>query len=172
MQIAVKCAFDKVVALEELKPNPRNPNQHPPEQISLLAKIMRAQGWRNPIVVSKRSGFVVSGHGRLLAARELNLKSAPVDFQTFKTDEDELAHLIADNRIAELADLNRSMLRDIFEELDSGAFDMDLTGFDNTSLEELMTAAPPEEFPSVGDDIPVNFECPKCGYKWSGKAAP
>jgi len=170
MQIAIKCAHDKIVALDDLKPNPRNPNMHSAAQIALLAKIMRGQGWRNPIVVSKRSGFVVSGHGRLLAARQLDLKSAPVDFQAFKTDADELAHLIADNRIAELAELNRSMLRDLVEELDTGAFDMDLTGFDTGSLEELMTAAPPEEFPAVDEDIPVDFKCPKCGYKWSGKA--
>jgi hypothetical protein len=37
------------------------------------------------------------------------------------------------------------MLRDLAEELDTGDFDMDLTGFDANGLEELMTAAPPDD---------------------------
>jgi hypothetical protein len=49
--------------------------------------------------------------------------------------------MIADNRIAELAEPDRSMLRELAEQLDTGALDMDLTGFDAEALEELMTAA-------------------------------
>lgn len=42
--IPVFCAFDKIVPVGEVKPNPKNPNQHPEEQIDLLAKIIQAQG--------------------------------------------------------------------------------------------------------------------------------
>ena len=38
------------------------PNQHSADQIILLAKIIGGQGWRAPIVVSKRSGYIVAGH--------------------------------------------------------------------------------------------------------------
>ncbi len=48
--------------------HPRNPNKHPAEQIRMLSNIIQHQGWRNPIVISARSGFVVAGHGRLAAA--------------------------------------------------------------------------------------------------------
>jgi hypothetical protein len=51
--------------VESVVGNPRNPNVHPERQIELLAKIISAQGWRAPITVSTRSGFVVRGHGRL-----------------------------------------------------------------------------------------------------------
>lgn len=64
-----------MVDIEKLVGNPRNPNKHPQNQIELLAKIIKAQGWRNPTVVSKRSGFVVKGHGRLAAAQYLGLLS-------------------------------------------------------------------------------------------------
>jgi hypothetical protein len=144
MQVAIRCAHDEVVPLADLKPNPRNPNMHPPEQIALLAKIIFAQGWRNPIVVSNRSGFITKGHARLEAAKIIGADNAPVDRQDYETEADEVADMIADNRIAELADADRSLLRDLMEELDTGAFDMDLTGFDTLALEELMTAAPPE----------------------------
>lgn len=66
--IPVFCAFDKIVPVGEVKPNPKNPNQHPEEQIDLLAKIIQAQGWRAPVTVSTLSGLVVRGHGRLMAA--------------------------------------------------------------------------------------------------------
>ena len=67
--VPVFCAHDAIVPLKDLRPNPKNPNQHPPEQIKLLASIIRATGWRAPITVSKRSGLVTKGHGRLMAAQ-------------------------------------------------------------------------------------------------------
>jgi ParB-like chromosome segregation protein Spo0J len=87
-----------MVPLVDLVPNPRNPNQHPEKQIALLAKIIRHQGWRSPIVVSKRSGYIVTGHGRFAAAKMLRLEQVPVDYQDFATEADEYAHLIADKR--------------------------------------------------------------------------
>ena len=56
--VPVFCAHDAIVPIKDLQPNPKNPNQHPPEQIKLLASIIRATGWRAPITVSKRSGLV------------------------------------------------------------------------------------------------------------------
>lgn len=70
--VPVFCAHDAIVPLKDLRPNPKNPNQHPPEQIKLLASIIRATGWRAPITVSKRSGLVTKGHGRLMAAQLLD----------------------------------------------------------------------------------------------------
>lgn len=145
---AVHCAHDEMVAIERVVPNPRNPNRHPESQIDLLAKIIGAQGWRAPITVSTRSGFVVRGHGRLAAARLLGLESVPVDWQDYVDEASEWADLIADNRIAELAELDFSGLADLLEEIDTGAFDMDLTGFHEDELERIMTT-----FAAGGDEI-------------------
>ena len=68
MDIQVYCAHSRMVDIEAMVENPRNPNKHSDKQISLLAKIIKSQGWRNPIVVSNRSGFIVKGHCRLAAA--------------------------------------------------------------------------------------------------------
>jgi len=77
----------------------------------MLAKIMEFQGWRLPIVVSKSSGFIVRGHGRLLAAQRLGLKKVPIDEQDYENEAQEWADLIADNRIAELAETDRATLK-------------------------------------------------------------
>ena len=167
--IPVHCAHLRIADVTSLTPNPRNPNKHGDTQVALLAKIIRHQGWRAPITISRRSGFVVTGHGRLEAAKLLQVAEVPVDEQDFATEADEWAHLIADNRIAELADADRAMLRDLAEDLDSGSFDMELTGVDHAAREELMTAAaPPEAFAEVDENIPTEHQCPKCGYAWSG----
>ena len=75
-----------MVDIEAMVENPRNPNKHSDKQISLLAKIIKSQGWRNPIVVSNRSGFIVKGHCRLAAARLLEVESVPVDYQDYDTE--------------------------------------------------------------------------------------
>ena len=95
MQIKVECSHDKIVKLADLKPYPGNPNKHPEHQIALLAKIIKAQGWRNPIVVSNRSGLITKGHGRYEAAKLLGADTAPVDYQDYANEKQELADMIA-----------------------------------------------------------------------------
>jgi ParB-like chromosome segregation protein Spo0J len=136
--IEVWCSFDKLVPVEDLQPNPRNPNTHPARQVELLAKNVRYFGWRHPVTVSKRSGFIVAGHGRLEAARELGVQLVPVDYQDFASDNDEMAVLVADNRLAELASLDLNSLEGIIDELRVADFDTLLTGFDETDLDSLL----------------------------------
>ncbi len=137
--IQVFCSHRELVPIEKVVENPRNPNKHPDSQLALLAKIIAAQGWRNPIVVSTRSGFVVSGHGRLQAARALGCERVPVDYQDFSDEASEWAHMVADNRIAEFAEMDVPMLKDLILEMDTGAFDMDLTGFTSEALGKMFS---------------------------------
>jgi hypothetical protein len=126
----VHCAHDRMVQVAQVMPHPKNPTKHPDRQIELLARMIKHQGWRSPIVISQRSGYVVSGHARLQAARLLGCKSVPVNYQDFKSDADEWAHLVADNRIAELADLKTPELRAILDDLRKlDDFDLTLSGF-------------------------------------------
>lgn len=155
--VAVNCAHIRMEKTDSLKPHPRNPNSHPEDQIKLLANIIAKTGWRSPIVVSKRSGFVVKGHGRLMAAKLLGLKSVPVDFQEYDNDEAELADMVADNRVGELAEWDRPILKDILQDLDTGAFDMLLTGFDTSAVEALMTEI---HLPEPGELARPHFETP------------
>ena len=151
-----------MVDVTELKPHPMNPNQHSEEQIALLAKNIRALGWRHPVIVSERSGYIVAGHARVLAAGVLGVTQAPVDRQVFASEQSELSYLIADNRIAELAERDNATIKDLLETLDDGSNDMDLTGYTAESIEELMTQVhvkPETESQSVV------VACPKCGTK-------
>lgn len=143
--VPVFCAHDELLTLEKIIPNPLNPNTHPKEQIKLLAQIIKAQGWRAPITVSTRSGYIVAGHGRLQAAYAMGAEVAPVDYQNFSSEAEEYAALVADNRLAELAEINNTMLADILSEIDTGEFPMELTGYSEDDLEGILNAIAGEE---------------------------
>lgn len=138
--VPVFCAHDAIVPLKDLRPNPKNPNQHPPEQIKLLASIIRATGWRAPITVSKRSGLVTKGHGRLMAAQLDDLTDAPVDYQDYASEAEELADLTADNRIAELATTDNKMLAEVFADIDTGEIPFMLSGYTEDDYGNIVTA--------------------------------
>lgn len=135
--IEVWCSFDELVSVDSLNPNPKNPNKHPDSQIELLSKNIKYLGWRHPITVSKRSGFIVAGHGRLMAAKKLGVQIVPVDYQEFNSDADEVAVLVADNRLAELSETSEEDLKNILSELD-GKIEIDLTGFSDAEVEQLL----------------------------------
>lgn len=127
----VYCAYDEIVEIDSLKPNPRNPNRHPEAQVKMLARIIGEQGWRAPITVSRRSGYIVRGHARRLAGYEAGSQYAPIEWQDYDSDSAEMADLVADNRIAELAVLDQDAIAGILAELKENTDDLDpeLSGF-------------------------------------------
>lgn len=133
----INCTYSKLANIDELRPNPVNANQHSEEQLTRLAKILQFQGWRHPIVVSKRSGLVVSGHGRLLASRIAGFTEVPVDEQDYESEEEEMADLIADNKIAELSEWNAIRLNDQLASLNTKLDDIEISGYSDIDLSEL-----------------------------------
>ena len=125
----VKCAYTKLVKLEKLIPNPLNDNDHKEEHVDLLAKVMEARGIRHPIIVSKRSGFIVAGHLRLLAAKALGIEKYPVDEQDFENEADEYAFLSSDNNVARYAEFNETKFVDNLQKLGIDLTDIDFGDF-------------------------------------------
>lgn len=138
--VPVFCAYDAIVPVNELYPNPKNPNQHPPEQIKALGAIIRATGWRGSITVSNRSGLIVKGHGRLMAAELEDLTDVPVEYQDYASEAEELADLTADNRIAELSTTDNQLLAAIFADIDTGEIPFMLSGYTEEEHEEIVAA--------------------------------
>lgn len=152
--VAVYCAHDKIVETEELVGNPRNPNKHPQDQIAALAKIIKRQGWRHPIVVSNRSGFVVKGHGRLLAAKELGVSHVPVDYQDYESEASEYADLMADNKIQEFSELDLKMSADILQDIkNSGDIELEMAAFTEEALNELLAKSQEDEIKEDDADL-------------------
>jgi len=143
----VLCAHTSVADPAALKPNSANPNRHSAHQIQLLAAIIQEQGWRAPITVSKRSGLIVRGHGRLEAALLMGCDKVPVDEQDYANEAEELADLLADNRLSELAELDEADLKKVIEKLRQAdpTFDVELTGFMEDEIAKLFAEAESED---------------------------
>jgi ParB-like chromosome segregation protein Spo0J len=168
--IAVHCSHQKMVAIDQLKPNPENPNSHPDGQVDKLAAIIKAHGWRHPITVSNRSGYIVSGHCRRAAAEKLGLVKCPVDFQDFKSKAEERAVLLADNVIAELAEINAEKMSDIIAALEKARYDLDLTALTAEQIGEHLSGpnflpVSEEEQPRLDEKTKV--KCPECGCEFT-----
>ena len=58
--------------IDKLIPYGRNPRTHSEAQVAQIADSIRAFGFNNPILVDTQAG-ILAGHGRLLAARKLQL---------------------------------------------------------------------------------------------------
>lgn len=157
----VRCAFKEMVPVSHLTPHPMNPNEHPPLQLDTFVTIIMATGWRRPITVSKRSGWVTKGHGALQAATLAGWSHAPVDFQDYDSEEQELADIAADNQLAKMAQLNTGKLQKLLVQINNGEFNMELTGFKMPQLEKLLAVsnAPQPEFSAPGPvDTVSGFE--------------
>lgn len=120
----INCAHNKLEDVHKLVENPKNPNKHPERQIELLAKIIDYQGQRSPIVVSKRSGFITKGHGRLLAIKKLGWQKCAIDMQDYESEAQEFADVVADNKIAELAEHDDLLMIDVLKELKFEDFEL------------------------------------------------
>lgn len=117
--IPVNCGYDELVDPNDLQPHPMNPNKHPAEQIESLANdIIRENNIRDKIVVSTRSGYIVTGHGQRMAALKLGLKKYPVEYQDFDTLDDELFHMTAHNAIGEQSKTDRSKVNHMLQHFD------------------------------------------------------
>lgn len=122
------------IPISEIKPHPKNPNRHSKEQIKRLAELIQYQGWRLPIIVSKQSGHVVSGHGRIEAAKYLKMSSVPIVYQDFVSDEQEYAFLVSDNAVAAWAELDLASINAYVPELGPD-FNIDLLGLEDFTIE-------------------------------------
>lgn len=145
----IDCAYDELVPLEKLVPNPRNNNKHSKEQIELLAKHITAHGYRYPIVVSNRSGFIVSGHARLEALNFLKEEKAPVDFQDFATEAEEYQVLTSDNELARLAELDLDSVWKTLKEIPD--VDISLLGIPDLKMPEIIEPHSTGEDPGAGE---------------------
>ena len=124
--------------IEALRPDPANPRSHSPKQIRQLARSIGAFGFNVPILVD-RTLRIVAGHGRLLAAQELGWHEVPTILLDHLSEAKARAFMIADNRVAEGAAWNNTLLIEQLNELSLTApdFAIETTGFELAEIDLL-----------------------------------
>jgi len=132
----------KEVAVDKLIPYAKNSRTHSEGQVAQIAASIKEFGFRNPILVDGNG--VIAGHGRLLAARKLGLKQVPTIDCSDLTEPQKKAYIIADNKLAMNAGWDGELLALEMEELLKGNFNLELLGFSETELDELLDTTPQE----------------------------
>ena len=135
------------ISINDLKPYPQNAKKHPSEQVEHIANSIREFGFQQPIVVDK-DNVVVIGHGRLLAAKKLNMDSVPCVRADDLTDEQIKALRLADNKTNESEwdfDLLDMELSDIEIDMEQFGFDLDIDDEPQEVVEDDYNEEPPAE---------------------------
>ena len=144
--------------VEKLIPFARNARTHSDEQVAQIAASIAEFGWTNPILVGA-DGVIIAGHARLLAARKLGMTEVPVIVLDHLTETQRRALVLADNRLAINAGWDEEMLKVELESLQEDGFDLDIVGFTDEEIENLLRdPGAPVEGQTDEDAVPEEQE--------------
>ena len=135
----------------------RNARRHSKRQIAQIAESIRAFGFVSPLLVDK-AGEIIAGHGRLAAARQLGRATVPVVRIEHLDEAQKRALRLADNKLAELAGWDETLLALEFSdllELDLTldlSFDLAVTGFTSPEIDRLVDRGAASTSSSTRDD--------------------
>ena len=123
-----KIAKVQEVTLEKLIPYVNNAKIHSEEQVTKIASSIREFGFLSPVLIDAKYN-IIAGHGRVMAAKKLQLESVPCVFIEGLTEAQRKAYILADNRLSDLGTWDMEIAAGEFEELRELNFDLSLTGF-------------------------------------------
>ena len=144
--------------VEKLIPYARNARTHSAEQVAQVAASIAEFGWTNPILAGA-DGIVIAGHARLLAARKLGMTEVPVIVLDHLTESQRRALVLADNRLALNAGWDEEMLRVEMAALDDDGFNLEVVGFTDEEIADLLRD--PEEVHAGNTDDDAVPETPE-----------
>jgi DNA modification methylase len=127
--------------IDELVPYARNSRTHDEAQVAQIAASIQEFGFTNPILIDAE-GVIIAGHGRVLAAKKLELSEVPCIRLDYLTETQRRAYVIADNKLAMNAGWNNEMLSLEIKELLADTFDLSLLGFSKSELESFKEVTP------------------------------
>jgi DNA modification methylase len=128
-------------SVAKLIPYAANSRTHSDAQVAQIAASIKEFGWTNPILVSGDNS-IIAGHGRLMAARKLDMEEVPVIVLDHLSKAQQRALVIADNQLAMNAGWDMNMLKAEIEDLNLENFNLELLGFDDDFLDGLLETAP------------------------------
>jgi DNA modification methylase len=131
---------DKVIIYKkpnDLFPYSRNARTHSPEQVLQIAASIKEFGFTNPILIDDDNN-VIAGHGRLMAAKKMGMDKVPCIVCNGWTKAQTKAYILADNKLALNAGWDNELLALELQELQELDFNLDIVGFNQKELDELL----------------------------------
>lgn len=122
--------FKKII---DLIPYEKNSRIHTESQLDQIAASIKEFGFRNPVIVDGDN--ILAGHGRVEAAKKLNIIEIPTISAADLSENQKKAFIIADNKIALNAEWDESLLLKEIEDLKLADFDISVLAFDPSELQ-------------------------------------
>lgn len=144
--------------IADLVPFARNSRTHSDEQVAQIAASIREFGWTNPLLIDGKN-TIIAGHGRLLAARKLDMQEVPAIVLDHLSEAQKRALVIADNKLALNAGWDFDLLESELQGLAEDDFDLSLIGFDEVELAQFL-ASGDETDPFTEWEAMPDFENP------------
>ena len=142
----------KYRATDSILPNPRNARTHSAQQIQQIARSIERFGFNNPVLVDQNNQ-IIAGHGRVAAAKLLGYDTVPTLRVEHLSNEEKRAYIIADNRLAERAGWDNTILAVELQGLSDLGFDVELTGFEIPEIEMIFDVVTPNAGSPATDDV-------------------
>ncbi|HDK0782472.1 ParB/Srx family N-terminal domain-containing protein [Escherichia coli] len=122
----------------------KNSRTHSDEQVEQLVNSIREFGFTNPVLIDENNELI-AGHGRLAAAEILEMDKVPAIRLSNLSEKQKKAYRIADNKLALNAGWDMQLLAEEVKELMDDDFDIDLLGFNDAELDEMLSDEQPQE---------------------------
>lgn len=127
----------KMMKTDDLVPYAQNSRTHNAQQVNKIAASIQEFGFLNPVIIDGDKG-IIAGHGRVMAAKQLELKDVPTIEASHLNPEQKKAYIIADNRLALDAGWDEKALMKELLELSNDDFDLSLTGFEQDEIDKIL----------------------------------
>ncbi|EOM5483104.1 ParB/Srx family N-terminal domain-containing protein [Escherichia coli] len=122
----------------------KNSRTHSDEQVEQLVNSIREFGFTNPVLIDEKNELI-AGHGRLAAAEILEMDKVPAIRLSNLSEKQKKAYRIADNKLALNAGWDMQLLAEEVKALMDDDFDIDLLGFNDAELDEMLSDEQPQE---------------------------
>ena len=162
MEMKLKIEYRKV---SDLLPYARNARTHSDAQVSQLAASIKEFGFNNPVAIDA-DGMILCGHGRVMAAQKLHMTEVPTVCLSHLSETQVKAYILADNKLALNAGWDNDMLKVELEELKDSDFDLNLTGFSDEELKDILVEDPTESHEDNFDGEPPEVAKSQLGDIW------
>ncbi len=120
------------IKTSELKAYANNAKEHPAEQVEQIKKSIKEFGFNDPIAVW-HDNEIIEGHGRLIAALELELPKVPIIRLDELTDEQRRAYMLVHNKLTMNSDFNMDLLQMELDDITN----IDMKDFGFESIKDL-----------------------------------
>lgn len=160
------------LSIEELTPYENNAKKHTSEQIEQIKNSIQAFGNIDPLGIAGENNVIYVGNGRYIALKELGYKEAYCIRLDHLTEQERKAYAIAHNKLTMNTGFDDELLRAEMESLQDIDFDLELTGFEEWELEDMLDPMSNEDLQDFlverepKEKEPKKAKCPSCGCEF------